>query len=394
MEKQYLKDKTVKSVAWRGIITLKKYFFLFITVIAVLVIIDRYVPLFVRKYYRYSYKSLNVKNGEEFERAIRNATFKLIESESWGGKPMARDDSFSQYMFKKLFGSNNLIGYGEYGYLLHYAFLYAEKHNDQELMSLIKEKFDKNWLKNFSVSRVDQSSYGNVAIDLYLWTHKHDYKLVADKFIAHFDSLDRSDGMIIYTVGKIDQDVDAIGLVPPFLFYYSDVFKSSRAQSMAVRMVEDFVKWGADPITGIPCQTYDIRNHIKKRHVNWGRGTSWYLLGVNQLVTKDSLISKRVDVLDSTLLKMDTYLFPQYLGEKGLPDMSATIPILYYLNSKGYIQLSKDELAQRLSPYIDEDGVIRYCSPSISKPHEGVNVLTTNLFCQGLLLYLISELKP
>lgn len=296
MEKQYLKDKTVKSVAWRGIITLKKYFFLFITVIAVLVIIDRYVPLFVRKYYRYSYKSLNVKNGEEFERAIRNATFKLIESGSWGGKPLARDDSFFHFLSKRLLGRNNIMGYGEYGYLLHYAYLYAEKYNDHELMSLIKEKFDKNWLNNFSVSRVDQASYGNVAIDLYLWTHQQNYKLVADKFIAHFDSLDRSDGMIIYTVGKIDQDVDAIGLVPPFLFYYSDVFKSSRAKSMALRMVEDHVKWGTDPVTGIPCQTYDTKSHIKKGHVNWGRGTSWYLLGVRQMESKDEAVNERVQL--------------------------------------------------------------------------------------------------
>lgn len=72
--------------------------------------------------------------------------------------------------------------------------------------------------------------------------------------------------------------------------------------------------------------------------------------------------------------------------------MSATIPILYYLNSKGYIQLTKNQLASMLSQYIDEDGIIRYGSPSISRPHDSVNVMTTNLFCQGLLLYFISEL--
>lgn len=375
-----IKNYIIKYCAWIIVITV---FF---------VIIDRMIPSLARYYYRHTYKSLNVKDGAEFEKVIRNATFNLIESESWGSKPMTSGDSFSQYMFKKLFGSNNLIGYGEYGYLLHYAFLYAEKHNDQELMSLIKEKFDKNWLKDFSVSRVDQASYGNVAIDLYLWTHKHDYKLVADKFFAHFDSLDRSDGMIIYTVGKIDQDVDAIGLVPPFLFYYSDVFKNSQAQLMALRMVEDYAKWGTDPITGIPCQTYDTKSHVKKGHVNWGRGTSWYLLGVRQMKSENEAVNERVQLLDSTLIKMNTYLFPHYLGEKGLPDMSATIPILYYLNSKGYIQLTKDQLASILSPYIDETGVIRYGSPSISRPHDSVNVMITNLFCQGLLLYYLSEL--
>lgn len=89
-----------------------------------------------------------------------------------------------------------------------------------------------------------------------------------------------------------------------------------------------------------------------------------------------------------------SHLFPQYLGEKSLPNTSATIPILYYLNSKGYIQLSKDQLAFLLSPYIDKEGIFRYASPSISYPHEGVSVLRTNLFCQGLLLYYISKFQP
>lgn len=392
MAEQSLKDKTVKGVSWRDIVTLKKYIFLFITVFAVLVIIDRYVPLFVRKYYHYSYKSLNVKNGEEFEESIRNATFNLIESESWGSKPLTSNKSLFQYLYKKLFGVNNIMGYGEYGYLMHYAFLYAEKQDDQEMMFLIKEKFDKYWLNDFSVARIDQASYGCVAIDLYLWSRQPKYKTIADNFFAHLDSIDHSDGMIIYTDSKIDQDVDAIGLVPPFLYYFSDVFKNNQAQLIASRMVEDFVKWGTDPITGIPCQKYDIKRHIKKKRVNWGRGTSWYLLGVQQLESDDTIVNDRIDLLDSTLINMDTYFFQQYLGEKGLPDMSATIPILFYLNSKGHIQLSKDQLANILSPYVDEDGIIRYGSPSISRPQEGVNVLLTNLFCQGLLLYFISEL--
>ncbi len=373
-----------------------KFFFVLsciIVFVTFFIVIDISIPLLARYYYRHSYKSLNIKNGGEFENIIRDATYMLIESESWGGKPMASSTSFSQYLLNTVFGKNNIMGYGEYGYLLHYAFLYAEKQNDKAMMSLIKEKFDKYWLKDFAISRIDQASYGNVAIDLYLWTHRQDYKLVADKFIAHFDSLDRSDGVIIYTVGKIEQDVDGIGLVSPFLFYYSDVFKNLQVKSMAMRMVEDFVKWGTDPVTGIPCQTYDTKSHIKKRHVNWGRGTSWYLQGVRQMESENEVVNERVQLLDSTLIKMDTYLFPHYLGEKGLPDMSATIPILYYLNLKGYIQFSKEKLSKILSPYIDEDGIVRYGSPSISKPHEDVSALRTNLFAQGLLLYFISELQ-
>ena len=109
--------------------------------------------------------------------------------------------------------------------------------------------------------------------------------------------------------------------------------------------------------------------------------------------SSDEVVNERVQLLDSTLLKMNTYLFPHYLGKEGLPDMSATIPILYYLNSKKHIQLTKDQLVGILTPFIDEEGVIRFGSPSISRPHDEVSVLRTNLFAQGLLLYFISELQ-
>ena len=363
-----------------------------IALIAIFALVDRSIPSLTRYYYRHTYNPLNVKNGAEFEECIRDATYELIASESWGTRPMASCMSFSHFYYKKIFDGNNVIGYGEYGYLLHYAFLYAKKKNDQEMMSLIKDKFDKSWLKDLPIERIDQAAYGNVAIDLYLETHKPEYKSVADRFIAHLDSLYSNNGAIRYFSDSFDQDVDAIGLVPPFLFYYSKTFNNTKAQMLASHMVEDFVKWGTDPITGIPCQAYDTKTHVKKRHVNWGRGTSWYLLGVRHLESIDSVINERVELLDSTLIKMDTYLYPQYLGENGKPDMSVTIPILHYLNSKGRMSLSKDELANILSPYIDEEGIIRYGSPSISRPHEGVSVQMTNLMAQGLLLYYISEL--
>ena len=391
MAEQSLKDKTVKGVSWRDIVTLKKYIFFFITVFAVLVIIDRMIPSLARYYYRHTYKSLNVKDGAEFEKEIRDATFRLIESESWGNKPMVRSLSYFQYWSNNLFGENTIMGYGEYGYLLHYAFLYAEKQGDKAMMALVKEKFDKYWLEGGSFERSDQVTHGTVALDLFRWTNNGVYKSLADSIFKSI-SKETERGLILYRKGTSEQNVDAVGLVCPFLYYYSSVSKDTLAYSLAKRMSEDYILWGTDPITGIPCQTYDIRSHIKKNHANWGRGTSWYLLGIRQLETEDSVINKRIERLDSTLVYMDTYLYPQYLGEEGLPDMSATIPILYYLNSKGYMQITKDQLAQLLCPYIGEDGIIRYGSPSISSPHEGVNIMITNLFCQGLLLYFVSEL--
>lgn len=351
-------------------------------------------PEWIRSYYIRSYSSLKITDGQEFEKAIRNGTYNLIANSSWGTKPMAGTKSVWHYLRNRVIEKSNVMGYGEYGYLLHFAFLYAKERNDQEMLSIIKQKFDEYWINgggNFE--RNDQVAYGNVAIDLYQHYGNEAYKIIADKIYARMDSIGKADGLILYREGTMEQHVDAIGLVCPFLFYYSDTFGVAHARELAARMAEEYVRYGADPITGIPCQTYDTKTHIKKNHANWGRGCSWYLMGTRMLHSADSVVAERLSCIDSTLVSVHSCLYPQYISENWSPDLSATIPILFHLEDHGMVSLSRDSIAGLLSPYIDDEGIIRFCSPSISYPHEGVSVWTTNLFCQGLLLYFIASLK-
>ena len=204
------------------------------------------------------------------------------------------------------------------------------------------------------------------------------------------DSIDNVEGLVLYSEGTTEQHVDAIGLVCPFLYYYANTFNCKHAQDVGRKMCEEYVRWGSDPITGIPVQTYDINNHVNLNHSNWGRGISWYLMGVLQMKSSDSIVKERVALLETTLLLQKNHLYHQYFSQGGIPDMSATIPVVYYLISKGRLTLSKKELTGLFSPYCDEYGVVRYCSPSISFPHEGVQSTIKSLQSQAMLLYMLS----
>lgn len=360
-----------------------------ISVIVIIFIIDNYVPVLARKYYVYSFVSCATDNGADFEDLVRKATIKTIKEESWNAKPLATRTTMSSYFRNK----TSVFDYGEYALLLHYAYQYANVKGDKEIKGLVKNKFDKAFFSNgVKIIRNDQVAYGNVAIDLYLDTHDEAYKKFADLIYLRLDSINEKDGIVKYREGSDEQHVDAIGLVCPFLYYYSSVFKNSKSAEMADKMAGDFVKFGTDEVTGIPVQTYKLESHVKCNHADWGRGISWFLLGTRRMVPSDSITQRRLDILDSTLVSDDDKLYCHYFSQDDEVDMSATIPILYHLLDKRLISMSKDEFSKLVSPYFDDEGVIRYCSPSISYPHEQVTPYTTSLCFQGLSLFMFSLL--
>lgn len=357
------------------------------SVIIIIFIIDKYVPVLAKKYYVYSYASCETDNGADFEALVRKGTIKTIKEESWNVKPLATRTTMSSYFRNK----TSVFDYGEYALLLHYAYQYANVKGDKEIKGLVKNKFDKAFISNgVKIIRNDQVAYGNVAIDLYLDTHDVAYKKFADLIYLRLDSINEKEGIVKYREGSDEQHVDAIGLVCPFLYYYSSVFKNSKSAEMADKMAGDFVKFGTDEVTGIPVQTYKLESHVKCNHADWGRGISWFLLGTRRMVPSDSITQRRLDILDSTLVSDNDRLYCHYFSQDDEVDMSATIPVLYHLLGKRLISMSKDEFSKLVSPYFDDEGVIRFCSPSISYPHDLVTSYTSSLCFQGLTLYMLS----
>jgi len=363
-----------------------------VTILAVAMIdfVNRKGPSWANHLYRTSFKSAETNDTSKFERLLRDGCYNLIETEGkYGSKPLSNSKTIWDFITCNR--SFSQFGYGEYGLLMHYSFLYAKRKNDIQLKNLIKLKFDIGFKNNgINIERLDQTAYGNVAIDLYYETNDIFYKQFADKLYDRLDSIIGKDGIVLYRQGTTTQEVDAIGLACPFLLYYSKYFRNDKAREIASRMIEEFIKWGTDDITGIPCQSYNIKNHVKMNHSNWGRGISWYLLGIMDYEPKDTIYSTRIELLQHTLISDEDHLYNHYYSQGEIPDMSATIPVLYYLKEKDVLKLDKTELTKLLSPYCDEEGIVRFCSPSISFPHEKVSVTQKSLQSNGILLYLLT----
>lgn len=136
-----------------------------------------------------------LKDTASFEKDVRNACYSLIQKESWGDR--CNFLNYIKYDFRK----PKVEYYAEYGLLMHYSYLYAISCNDQSMKKLIEEKFSKLLLHNQSwqIERIDQSTYGLVALDIYENTGKVEYKQFADKLYRYLDSLFF---MVIYIMGK------------------------------------------------------------------------------------------------------------------------------------------------------------------------------------------------
>lgn len=379
--------------------------FLSALVVVGYVVADKYAPKAAMRYYKSSFKSAETSDGEKFESLLREGTYRMIDDESWGTKPYANKTSLWGMICSR---NDTPVGeYGEYALLMHYAFLYAEQKGDSDLIDLIQSKFDKYYRQGTTaIVRTDQIAYGNVALDLFRWTGDEYYLTFAEKINSWTVSIGQAYGQVLYREKSNTQSVDAIGLVCPFLIDYGVTTNNGYSISLAARMSADYIQWGADAVTGIPAQKYTISNHIKCNRANWGRGIGWYLEGVEAVMNVDTTdfpivaellyrnnLHERVALLEQTLLADEDGLYQQYYDQGGLPDMSATIPILYYLNKVKASVLKKDELAALISPYFEEDGIVRYCSPSISFPQQKGNCTYTNLRIQGMALYLIALSK-
>ncbi len=359
-----------------------------LALLLLLAIVNWYGPEIIYKYKTNSFVSASNCSGDQFELKLRNAAFQTIEEETWNVSSLAYAPSVLSYLHEN---EASVFSYGEYGYLMHFSYLYGVAKDDKELMGLVKAKFDKK-CSNYQIGSNDQVPYGLVALDLYRNTSDIKYKDYADAVYARLDSLYKMDGIIVYNKKNKEQRVDGIGLVCPFLFEYSNVFKNDHAAEIGRVTIEEYIQWGCDNETGVPAKGYGMEKHVKHITPNWGRGISWFLLGIKDAKGLNDSSIEVVEKLKGTLRSVNSKLYPQYFDEDGLPDMSSTIPVLWYLNTTDSLKMSKDEFTRLVSPYFDDDGIIRYCSPVVSSKR-GVDNLTTNLFSQGLALYMMTKLE-
>ncbi len=332
------------------------------------------------------------KNDSLFEKYIRSGTMYLISKESWGYSYLHTD--WLKLKFCKL---PKVSDYGEFALLMHYSLLYARQRNDNELKLLCKSKFDNIILgnANWKFINVDQAPYGLVALNLYNITKEQKYLTFSTCIFNRLDSLYSIDGNIYY--GKKterEQRVDGIGLVCPFLYEYAMSSNNSRAKTIANTILHDYITWCTDYETGYPFKAYRTDNHLKTKIADWGRGISWYTQALHYYDnTTDSVSTDRIKRFDTLLMDNKTNCVSKYYGEEGYPDMSATIPMIFYLQTKNLRKYSKQDVYSLICSYFDKNGIMRYGSNSCFDYKDKPNAKTTNLAIQGMTLYLFSILE-
>lgn len=356
-------------------------------------------PYLMNYYYKKSFSPLDCQTVDDLETGLKQGCLKML------GDDVATDESVIYYKTTRDYIHHILHGnklysvyqYGEYGYFLHFLFKYAENTNDAMLMRRIKDKIDNEVLdgNNFHLVRNDQVSYGCIFLDLLRKYGDSKYREASMQIFTRLDSLDKVNGVVLYREGLRRQDVDAIGLVCPFLNQYEQMFKNTRAAKLSANMINAFCRYGNDRFTGIPCQAYDTETRLKTGIANWGRGCGWFCLGIlnTDKNSFDSISVGSINRLTATLYSLRP-LYGQYLGvgNGAKPDMSATVMILYYLNEVGAIRIDKKQFMAVISPFVNDRGLIKYNSPSISHPFEKPNAFQGHHVTQALALYMLSRL--
>lgn len=242
--------------------------------------------------------------------------------------------------------------------------------DDKDRVEYLKSYFDSHTL-NLPFEHRDQSVEVISSLRLYDYTGENKYKLHADKMYEWLLSQNSEYG-ILYVPGLKSSIVDVLGMIVPFLVEYSKTFNKPEAYNLALQQIEIYTKYGCDKETGMPAFAYNIDSpHIKIGRMNWGRGVSWYVIGLSYIdVTRLSLESQEtINRLNNTLSAIwnINHRFDHFIEDhtkKSEMDLTAELPILYYLKKNGIITLSQKKILE-YSQYM-HDGIMYNCSNSNS----------------------------
>lgn len=283
--------------------------------------------------------------------------------------------------------------WSEAGYLMQAMFRLAEFHNDTCLMNVIKKDFDNHCLNNEMI-RVDQSVYATMAIYLHKRYKDVKYKQVADNAYKWLENHNTEKfGILFFQDDTLHNHVDAVGVYNPFLVEYSKAFNKPEAYSLAVSCFEKFCSYGVEKELGRPVQAFNTTFPYEKGRPNWGRGFSWFSLGFSSL-DKDSLSYETQELIDK-FIKYITFIykrdgrFTQYVNSStGTIDLSATLPLVYFLYSNHYIDLSENQILE-YSKYMRDN--IMCFSSGIPFGWGTLNNTSSQRLSQAFILMIILE---
>lgn len=288
--------------------------------------------------------------------------------------------------------------YSEMGFLMIALLENAKKVNNVQLIEKVKECFDKNILEGeINYNKTDWCIEGYVAILLYDLTKDNKYKEFADKEYRWLLEHNTEANGILYIPQKNTNFVDGVGIFNPFLVYYSTYFYNVDAYKLACSQIDKYCKYGVDIQTGLPSLGYSILPPYEKQgSANWGRGCAWFALGL-LMIDKDDLLPETrmlVDKFNNTLVEIwkREKQFTQFIGQEGEIDLSATLPLLYYLYKKRLLVINRNDLLI-YSTYM-ADGVLWHSSGACRYPGGPyINSGSSQRLSQAFMLKLLNEVR-
>ena len=332
-------------------------------------------------------------NTEDFRQEVFNANMKILMS---GNRPDI--PNFPTGVIERI---KYNIGYdqpshpffegGEPNHVMVATLQDAICRHDTVSIASIREIFDSRILHT-ELTEVDCSYSGGVAILLYQLTSNEKYKDYADNTLNWLVNRDTENGILYWKNNNKFQLNDGYGMYLPFLNAYSKAFGDTVSRKLIVKQMEIAAKYLMDSVSGIPVHGFTLdENHSKVMMCNFGRGISWFVSGLVDLDTSDlsTVCLEAICRLDSTLCKIweKEGHFSQFPGQGGPSDLSAELPILYYLSHKGLVQLSDDQLLQYST--MADNGLLYHSSGSVTTTYS--NLTGPNILAQAFILRLLNE---
>lgn len=309
---------------------------------------------------------------KEFHDELTRGSLEYLKNEKQLKLPQYTDINFWQRFMNADNQENEpimgIIHADQDGYMFLELLEDAIANNNKDRVDSLKNYFDTHTL-GLPFKHRDQSVQLISSLRLYKYTNEKKYKNHADKMYKWLLSQNSEYG-ILYVPGLKSSIVDVIGMIVPFFVEYSKVFNMPEAYNLALKQIEIFTKYGCDKETGMPAFAYNIEQpHIKIGRMNWGRGVSWYVIGLSYIniehLSPES--QETINHLNSTLSEIwnRDHRFGHFLSDHIAEiDLTADLPILYYLYKTGNINLSEKEILQYSS--FMHNGIMYHCSNSNS----------------------------
>ena len=268
----------------------------------------------------------------------------------------------------------------------------AIRRNDTESIKKLEDVFEQRILP-VELTEVDCSFSGGAAILFHQYSGDERYKDYADHVLDWLRERETPNGILYRRNNTRFQLNDGYGMYIPFLNLYHKTYNDTLSQQMVNRHMEIAAKYLMDSVSGIPVHGFTLSSsHSKVMSCNFGRGISWFVSGLNDIDTTALSIEckEAINRLDNTLCEIwkTEGRFTQFPGEGGSSDLSAELPILYYLLHKGLISLTEQHVLKYSQ--MSENGLLYHSSGSVTTSYSALT--GPNILSQAFMLRILNEL--